>query len=310
MVEVLGGVVVLLVVLVLLGGAMNYLTPLPAARLLLKMARRRAGLTERSVEIEGIRLPYLTGGHGAPLVLLHGFTANKDIFAAVAQHLTPHYTVYIPDIPGFGEATRDPNLDYGVDAQARRLWNFTQALGLKKFHLGGNSLGCWIASVLSRDHPDAVQSLWMLDAFGTKEALDSPTARRARETGVVELLVRDPKDNARKWNVVTAGTTKLPYCMNYAMGVVGARDFEFHKKMWASLGRELPIETRCGHLDIPTFIVYGALDRVSPPASAKTLALVFPRNKVDVMESVGHIPMVEEPRRTATEYLAFRAALA
>lgn len=308
MVETLGGVVALLVVLALLGGAMNYLTPLPTARLLLKMSRRRAGLTEGSVEIGGLKLPYLTGGHGAPLVLLHGFTANKDIFAAVAQHLTPHYTVYIPDIPGFGEATRDANLDYGIDAQVQRLWDFTQALGLKKFHLGGNSLGCWFASVLSRDHPDAVQSLWMIDAFGTKEGLDS--ARRAREIGVTGLLVRSPKDNAKKWDVITAGKTKLPYCLNYAMGVVGARDFEFHKKMWESLGHELPIEARCGPQDIPTFIVYGAQDRVSPPVSAKTLSTVFPRNKVDVMEGVGHIPMVEEPLRTATNYLAFRNALA
>lgn len=307
MVEVLGGIVILLAVLALVGAAMNYLAPLPTARLLLKMARRRAGLTEESVQIEGLKLPYLTGGHGAPLVLLHGFTANKDVFAAVAQHLTPHFTVYIPDIPGFGEATRDTNLDYGIEAQARRLWDFTQALGLKKFHLGGNSLGCWFASVLSRDHPDAVQSLWMIDAFGTTEALDS--ARRAREIGVTGLLVRSPKDNARKWGVITAGKTKLPYCLNYAMGIVGARDFEFHKKMWESISRERPIEASCGQLNIPTFIVYGAQDRVSPSASAKTLSLVFPRNKVDVMEGVGHIPMVEEPLRTATNYLAFRTAL-
>ena len=307
MVEVLGGIVILLAVLALLVGAMNYLTPLPTARLLLKMARRRAGLTEESVEIDGLILPYLTGGHGEPLVLLHGFTANKDIFAAVAQHLTPHYTVYIPDIPGFGEATRDANLDYGIDAQARRIWDFTQALGLKEFHLGGNSLGCWFAAVLSRDHPDAVKSLWMIDAFGTKEGLDS--ARRAREIGVTGLLVRSAEDNAKKWGLITAGKKKLPYCLNYAMGFVGARDFEFHKEMWESLGRDLPIEACCGPLDIPTFIVYGAQDRVSPPASAKTLSIVFPRNKVDVMEGVGHIPMVEEPRRTVTNYLAFRAAL-
>ncbi len=308
MVEFLGTIVLLLVVLVLLGGAMNYLAPLKAARFLRKMARQRAGLKEKSVDVEGVRLPYLTGGHGAPLLLLHGFTANKDIFAAVAQHLTPHYTVYIPDIPGFGDSTRDASLDYGVDAQARRLWGFTQALGLTKFHLGGNSLGCWIASVLSRDHPDAVQSLWMIDAFGTKESLDSPATLRARATGEVELLVRDAKDNARKWNVITAGKTKLPHCVNYAMGVIGARDFEFHKKMWNTLGRELPLEARGGPLDMPTFIVYGAQDRVSPPDSAQTLAQVFPRHRINIMKGVGHIPMVEEPQTTATDYLAFQAA--
>ena len=289
--------------------AMNYLAPVQTAKLLRNMSRRKAGLKAGRVEVEGLKLPYLTGGSGAPLVLLHGFTANKDIFAGVAQHLTRHYTVYIPDIPGFGEATRDAHLDYGVHAQARRLWGFTQALGLQTFHLGGNSLGGWMAALMARDHPEAVQSLWLIDAFCTQESLDSPTARRARETGVSELLVRNAADNARKWAFITSGKNKLPYCMNYAMGAMGGKDFEFHRKMWASLGQASALEANCDAISVPTLIVYGSEDRVSPPDCAKTLQRIFTRNTVRIMDGLGHIPMVEAPRATAQDYLNFQAML-
>ena len=302
----LGG---LLAALALLLVAMNYLLPLRTAKLLRNMSRRKAGLKEGVIEVEGLKLPYLVGGGGKPLVLLHGFTANKDIFAALAQYLTKHYTVYIPDIPGFGETTRDGNLDYSVHAQARRLLGFTQALGLKQFHLGGNSLGCWMAALIARDHPEAVQSLWLIDAFGTKECFDSPAACRARETGVNELLVRNAADNARKWAFITSGKKTLPYCMNYAMGAMGAKDHDFHKKMWESLGQESPLDEGGGVIKVPTLIVYGSEDRVSPPASAKTLAQIFTRSTVRIMDGLGHIPMVEDAQKTASEYLEFRSAL-
>ena len=78
--EVFGGVVAFLAVLALLGTAMNYLAPLQTARVLRNMARKRAGLVEKTVEVDGLRFPYLTGGRGAPLVLLHGFTVTPDVF--------------------------------------------------------------------------------------------------------------------------------------------------------------------------------------------------------------------------------------
>lgn len=309
MVSVFFSLLVLLAVTALLLGVMNYGAPLATAKFLRNMARRKAGLKTGVVEVEGLQVPYLVGGQGAPLVLLHGFTANKDIFVSLAQYLTGHYTVYIPDMPGFGETTRDVHLDYGVHAQARRLWAFTQALNLNQFHLGGNSLGGWIAAWMARDHTEAVQSLWLIDAFGTKESFDSPTARRSRDTGVIELLVRNAADNAKKWAFITSGKSKLPYCMNYAMGVMGAKDFDFHKQMWASLAKESPLDENFGVIRVPTFIVYGSEDRVSPPASSKTLERIFTQNRIQIMDGLGHIPMVEDAKKTASDYRDFRSTL-
>jgi len=62
-----------------------------------RLQRRRSGLTRREVEIPGrLRYVYLQGGHGDPLLLLHGFGANKDNFTQLAGYLTPHYRVIAP----------------------------------------------------------------------------------------------------------------------------------------------------------------------------------------------------------------------
>ena len=65
---------------------------------LLAAQRRRSGLTRKEITISGgLRYAYLEGGQGEPLLMLHGFGANKDNFTPIARYLVPHYRVIIPD---------------------------------------------------------------------------------------------------------------------------------------------------------------------------------------------------------------------
>src|SRR5438309_6694007 len=76
-----------------------------------------AGLRRASVEIPGHHVEYLIGGKGEPLVLLHGFAADKSNWVRVAKFLTPQFEVVAPDLPGFGESTRDANARYAIADQ-------------------------------------------------------------------------------------------------------------------------------------------------------------------------------------------------
>jgi pimeloyl-ACP methyl ester carboxylesterase len=62
-------------------------------------------------------------------------------------------------------------------------------------------------------------------------------------------------------------------------------------------------------LKTPTLIVFGEKDRVINPASAEILHKLMPRSEVIIMPGVGHVPMIEQPRKSAEDYLKFRASL-
>ena len=66
---------------------LEWLLPTPLARFWLGLERRRAGLRPRIAVIGELAVPYLEGGRGEPLVLVHGFGGDKDNFTRIARHL-------------------------------------------------------------------------------------------------------------------------------------------------------------------------------------------------------------------------------
>ncbi|MFA9218707.1 MAG: alpha/beta fold hydrolase, partial [Sphingomonadaceae bacterium] len=169
------GGALLAVALLLLLALMAYerLAPLAAAQQGLRLERWRSGLRLGQVQIPGFDLPYLEGGHGAPLVLIHGFAGDKDNFTRVARFLTPHYRVICPDLPGFGDSTRRTDASYSIAEQVERLRALLDQLAPGRVHLGGNSMGGFIAAQFAATYPERVASLWLLDAAGTEAAQSS-----------------------------------------------------------------------------------------------------------------------------------------
>src|SRR5262249_3421412 len=153
------------------------------------------------------------GGSGEPLVLLHGFSANKDNWTRAAQYLTPHYHVVVPDLPGFGDSSKPPRATYTIQEQAKRRHAFLHQLGLNRIHLAGNSMAGFSAPTYAWKCPDGVASLWLLDPAGTKAGQDSEVRRKFNETGVNPLLVTSADDLPRVSRLVMARPPFLPYCI-------------------------------------------------------------------------------------------------
>src|SRR5690554_3417524 len=92
--------------------------PTPLVRLMLAGERRRAGLRSRRLSCDGIDWHLLEGGHGEPLVLLHGFNGDCYHFSRVARRLGRHFRILAPDLPGFGQTGANDLSDFRIEAQA------------------------------------------------------------------------------------------------------------------------------------------------------------------------------------------------
>lgn len=285
------------------------LAPMAAARAGLALERRRSGLRLRSAAVPGFTIPYLEGGKGEPLVLIHGFAGDKDNFTRIARFLTPHYRVICPDLPGFGDASRDPGASYLMAEQAARLRALLDQIAPGKVHLGGNSMGGFIAAQFAADYPDRVASLWLLDAAGTEASHSSDVLRRYEASGDMPLLVRDEREFGALIEACTHHAPFLPYSLLSTLGRRAVADFPLHTAILRQLSASPLLQPQPQYAAVPALVVWGEQDRILHPSGAAAFAALLPRSRTVMMPDIGHLPMLEAPKRTARDYLAFRRSL-
>ena len=286
-----------------------YLAPESATRLFLVLERKQAGLERNEIDLpDGTRYVYLEGGQGEPLMLLHGFGANKDSFDRVAKFLTPKYRVIIPDHIGFAESSRPSDADYSSKAQAERLHLFASALGIRDIHLGGSSMGGQIAMSYAAIYRDEVKSLWLLNTAGIWTAPASELRKTIEQTGENPLLIRNDDEFAGLFPWVMADPPFIPRPIMNELARERIRNFELERRIFTQIAGD-SIEERVRGLETPTLIVWGDKDRTIHVGTAEILQGLLPRSKVVIMPNIGHIPVIERPEQSANDYLRFRAGL-
>ena len=294
------------------GALATRMAPERVTALGLRAERRFAGLSTRSEKVGRFEMPYLEGGDedDEVLVLLHGFAGDKDNFTRAARFLTPHYRVIIPDLPGFGDATREFDANYYMSDQVRRLHIFLGQLGIDRVHLGGNSMGGFIAAQYAATYPGAVRSLWLIDPGGTAASHDSPMLQEYERSGINPLLVCTV---GAFDTTIAAATHKRPFLPRFARTTLARRavaDFALHTHIMEQLQDSPLLEASYAPMATPALIVWGEEDAVLSPAGADSFSSLFPNSQVRRMPGIGHMPMLEAPRKSAEDYLAFRRGFA
>jgi haloacetate dehalogenase len=129
------------------------------------------GFSLCSAQVNGVKIPYVTAGSGIPLLLLHGFPQNKAIWHRVAPALTSQFTIVIPDLRGYGDASKpvgaSDHSTYSKREMARDQFELMLSLGHGAFSLVGHDRGARVAHRLAADHPEAVTKLMTLDICPT-----------------------------------------------------------------------------------------------------------------------------------------------
>jgi len=295
-----------LVILIGLAGV-YFLFPGTVFHLLLKAERGIAGLEQRHVAVNGIRIEYLEGGKGDTLVLLHGFGANKDNWTRIGKHLTPHFTVIAPDLPGFGESGLNPKGDYSISAQARFVKAFVKALGITSFHIGGSSMGGNIAGAYASRNPQDLKSLLLISPGGVASAQPSEMHRMLEEGKPNPLLARNVADYERLLDFIFVKRPFIPLPIKKFLVQEAIEHQPLNSKIFEQIRAKdrRPLEDLLKGLAVKTLVVWGGQDRVLHVSGAKVIGSVMPKARVEVMDAVGHLPMIENPEKTAGLYTRF-----
>lgn len=287
-----------------------FVFPEKIVQMALDAERARSQLVRAETDTDGgLHWVYLEGGTGEPLVLVHGFGADKDNWTRVSGFLTPHYRVIAPDLQGFGESSKSATANYTIDDQVETLHAFVQKLGLKQVHLGGSSMGGHIVANYAAKYPDEVKSLWLVGPAGVATAPPSELSKIIAASGRNPLLVKSPDDFKTVFQFVMSDPPYVPGAILKVMAQRRAANFDLEQRIFNEIRASARVEDRIKGLATPTRVLWGDHDRALDVGGAQIIVGLMPKASATIMPGIGHLPMLEKPREAAEDYLAFRSSI-
>jgi pimeloyl-ACP methyl ester carboxylesterase len=121
-------------------------------------------IASRTAEVGGVKLHYLTAGHGTPLILLHGYAETSLMWKPIIPLFASRFTVIAPDLPGIGDSSIPAG---GLDMKnaAMRIHDLAKSLGVQKAEVVGHDIGLMVAYAYAAQFPTEVTKLVLMDAF-------------------------------------------------------------------------------------------------------------------------------------------------
>jgi pimeloyl-ACP methyl ester carboxylesterase len=118
----------------------------------------------RTAQINGVKLHYLTAGHGTALILLHGYAETSLMWKPIIPLLANRFTVIAPDLPGIGDSDI-PTDGLDMKSAAIRIHDLAKSLGVQNAEVVGHDIGLMVAYAYAAQFPAEVTKLVLMDAF-------------------------------------------------------------------------------------------------------------------------------------------------
>jgi len=273
------------------------------------------------------------GGEGSPLLMVHGLGGNALNWMAVGPALAERHHAVAIDLAGFGQTPLFKR-SAAVGANAELVRQFIDRVFDEPVILMGNSMGGHIAILVAADHPDKVDRLVLVDPavpgvhvrrpepamLGVMAALSVPGLaenlldRRARMLGpeglVKETLALVCADPSR----LSAEVVEAHVRLTGERANLGRQNYRALLQATRSIGLRMAdprFWPRARQVKTPTLLIHGELDHVIPLAAARELVRRVPGWTLEVIDGVGHVPMMEVPDsflRVFNAWMAYRIA--
>jgi pimeloyl-ACP methyl ester carboxylesterase len=227
-------------------------------------------------------------GSGAPTLLLHGWGASSDLFAATIRGLGDGFDLIAPDFPGFG-ATEAPPAPWGVGDYMDWTLAVMDSLGVERANLVGHSFGGRVAIKLAALHPERVAKLVLADAAGIRPKRGWRYHAQVRAFKTMRALAqsRYTPQPLREWAAAQVAQQGSPD-YKAASGTVRS---SFVRIVNEDLRDYLP------RIHAPTLLIWGDHDDDTPLADAQLMERMIPDAGLVVFEGAGHYAYLEQSGR-------------
>ena len=275
----------------------------------INLERSAAGLEADNITVGELDIAYLRNSeanNGDTIVLVHGFGANKDNWTRIARELTDNFNVYAIDLPGHGESSKPLDLGYSLEEQVSHLDRILEALGINTMHMMGNSMGGGITALYAATYPDKIKTAVLFDPAGILDYENEMVGMVL--AGDNPLIPSKAGDFKRLMDFAMEEQPFVPWPILSVMEEKAIANQEVNKVIFAAIsevGFTSDFRNTIKRIEDPVLIVWGKEDRILDYRNGEAFLEAIPGARLEILEGIGHAPMIEAPEESARLFLEF-----
>ena len=250
-----------------------------------------------TIKSDDAQISYEILGDGPPVVLLHPFPANHELWLPAALQLAPRYRVILPDLRGHG----DSGVGEGPATMPKHAADISRVLDDAKVGraaFAGVSIGGYVLFEFWRRNRDRVSALALID---TKAAPDTPEGRAGRLQSAADVLERGVEPFIESMLPKLLGETTrrarpdLVEAAQKMMLKMSPEDISLVLKGMTKRPDSVPtLKT----VNVPTLILVGDEDTLTPVADAELMKQNISSNRMKIIAKAGHYAVWEQSEET------------
>ena len=273
-------------------------------------------IASRDTTVEGVKLRYLTAGHGPAVILLHGYTQTSRMWRPIIPLLAKKFTMIAPDLPGIGDSSIPADNKIDMITAAKQIHDLIRSLKIDKARVVGHDIGLMVAYAYAAQFPTETEKLAVLDAFlpgvqGWEPIYNNPNIWHFRFNGEYpEKLVQGRERTYFEyfWNVLAADKARsIPEADRKAYTEAYSRPGRMHAgwtyfASWPQLAKDFAQLSQT-KLTMPVLSIGG--EKSLGNELAAQMKLVANDVAVVVLKDTGHWISEERPRETTDALINF-----
>lgn len=227
---------------------------------------------------------FVEEGQGQPLLLLHGLFGALSNWEGVVNRFSRNFRVLIPMLPIY----EMPIKEAGLEGLRKFVEDFVSLKNLKDMIIMGNSLGGHIALLYTLKNAEKVKKLILTGSSGLfEDSMGGSYPKRGNYEYIKERVAYtfyDPNVASKELvDEVFEMTNSIPKCLRIVAIAKSAQR--------NNMAEEIP------KISIPTLLVWGLNDTITPPVVAYEFNRLIPNSEVKFIDKCCHAPMMEHPEK-------------
>jgi pimeloyl-ACP methyl ester carboxylesterase len=263
-------------------------------------------IREARARVGGRDVRFFEAGAGWPVLLIHAFPVNADMWRPQLERVPEGWRFIAPDMCGYGPGPAPPRR-LTLDDAAADTAAFMDHLRIDRAVIGGLSMGGYITMALFRRSPERFDGMILAD---TRAEADTPEGRDGRRKLIELVRAKGPAavaDHMLPKLLSAAAREQQPELVASVRQMIESTNVDGLAAALEAMMARPDSTSDLSHVNCPALILVGAEDEVSPESSARAMENTIDRSRVVVLPGAGHLSNLESPdafSRAISDFLA------